>query len=131
MSGYVLDDLALVAGLTAATDEHHRRELSRLINDAVEGGPTLSVPALCLTEAATARRSIGEHVADLVAWAPPGAVAVCELVRDSRLLTVLTVGPALDWAGLHAAMHALATARPIVTLAPERYDEFAVETMAP
>lgn len=128
--GYVLDDLALVAGLTATAGEHHRRELSTLIDDAVHGGPVLDVPALCLTEATTARRSIAEHVADLVASAPPGSVAVRELVRDADLDTVLAIDQLLDWAGTHAALHASATGRPIVTLHPERYKEFAVETVA-
>lgn len=127
--GYVLDDLALVAGLGGTGDERHRRELSRMIHRATEGGPVLDVPALCLTEATTARRSIAEHVADLVATAPPGAVAVRELVRDAGLDTALTIDRPLDWAGTHAATHALATGHPVVTLHPERYREFAIETM--
>jgi hypothetical protein len=89
----------------------------------------LDVPALCRTEATTARRSIGEHVADLVASAPPGAVAVREFVRDADLDAVRTTDRSLDWAGVHAALHALATGHPVVTLHPERYEEFAVETM--
>jgi hypothetical protein len=127
--GYVVDDLALVAGLTSTADERHRHELSWLIDDAVKGGPALDVPALCLTEATTARRSIAEHVADLVASAPPGTVAVRELVRDAGLDAVLAIDRLLDWAGTHAATHALATGQPIVTLHPERYERFAIETM--
>jgi hypothetical protein len=128
--GYVLDDLALVAGLVGSAGEHHRRGLAWLIDDAVNGGPLLDVPALCLTEATTARRSIGEHVADLVASAPPGAVAVREFVRDAGLDSVRTTDGSLDWASIHAALHAIATRQPVVTLHPERYKAFAIETMA-
>jgi hypothetical protein len=130
VSGYVLDDLALVAGLSATAREHHRRELSRMIHQAAEGGPVLDVPALCLTEATTARRSIAEHVADLVATTPPGAVAVREFVRDADLDAALTIDRPRDWASTHAALHALATGRPIVTLHPDRYEAFPVQTMA-
>ncbi|WP_322780504.1 hypothetical protein [Frankia sp. Cas4] len=38
MSGYVLDDLALSAGLAGTGSEHHRRELSRLLRGAIDGG---------------------------------------------------------------------------------------------
>ncbi|MDQ7907289.1 hypothetical protein RB614_22495 [Phytohabitans sp. ZYX-F-186] len=129
MTGYILDDLALVAGLAATAGEHERREMSLLIHDAIHGGPPLDVPALCLSEAATARRSIGGHVADLVASAPSGAVAVREFVRDGGLDHVRAACPALDWAGAHAATRALATGQPIVTMHPDRYRDFAVETM--
>ncbi|BCB82265.1 hypothetical protein GCM10022251_46900 [Phytohabitans flavus] len=127
--GYVLDDLALVAGLGGASGEHYRRELSRMIHRAAEGGPMLDVPALCLAEATTARRSIAEHVADLVATAPPGAVAVREFVRDAGLDAARTAHTLLDWAGTHAAQRALATGHPIVTLHPERYRELGVEVV--
>lgn len=89
----------------------------------------LDVPALCLTEATTARRSIAEHVADLVATAPPGTVAVPALVRDAGLDAALSIDQPLDWAGIHAASHALATGHPIVTLHPDRYEGFPVQTV--
>jgi hypothetical protein len=127
--GYVLDDLALVAGLGGTGTDHHRRELSRMIHRAATGGPVLDVPALCLTEATTARRSIAEHVADLVVSSPPGAVAVRELIRDAGLDDVRTIAPALDWSRAHAALRALATGHPIVTMHPDLYRGFPVETM--
>lgn len=40
MTGYVVDDLALIAGLTGTGSELHRRELSRLLHGAIDGGPT-------------------------------------------------------------------------------------------
>jgi hypothetical protein len=45
VTGYVLDDLVLTAGLAGTGREHHRRELSRLLHGAIAGGPTLDVPA--------------------------------------------------------------------------------------
>jgi hypothetical protein len=69
MTGYVLDELALTAGL-AAGSEHHRREFSRLLSGAIDGGPGLDLPALCLAEATAGRPAIGGHVAELIAHAP-------------------------------------------------------------
>jgi hypothetical protein len=44
VTGYVLDDLALIAGLAGTGSEHHRRELSRLLHGAIDGGmPVLTV----------------------------------------------------------------------------------------
>lgn len=129
MSGYVLDDLALVAGLSNLAGEQPRRGMSWLIHAAVSEGRALDVPALCLAEAATARRSIAAHVADLVASAPPGTVAVGALVRDADLDALLGSNPALDWGPTHAALHALATGHPIVTLRPDRYKEVAVDVV--
>ncbi|MFC0529674.1 hypothetical protein [Phytohabitans kaempferiae] len=118
-----------MAGLTDISGERHRRELSCLIHEAIAGGPVIDVPALCLAEASTARRSIAEHVADLVASAPPGALAVRELVRGAELDTVLTTDPTLDWAGTHAVLRARASGRPILTLCPDRYDAVAVDAL--
>jgi hypothetical protein len=44
VSGYVLDDLALIAGLTGEGAEPHRRELSRLLLAAIGGGQPLPCP---------------------------------------------------------------------------------------
>ncbi|BCB87651.1 PIN domain-containing protein [Phytohabitans suffuscus] len=129
LGGYVLDDLALVAGLAGTAGEQPRRGLSWLIHSAVTGAVALDVPALCLAEATTARRSIATHVADLVASAPPGAVAVREFVRDAGLDAVLTADPSLDWAGTHAALHALGTDQPIVTPRPERYAGLGIDVV--
>ncbi|GAA4448058.1 hypothetical protein [Phytohabitans houttuyneae] len=128
-TGFVLDDLALVAGLTGTAGEHPRRGLSWLIHSAVVGGSKLDVPALCLAEATTAHHSIAAHVADLVASAPPGAVTVRELIRDATLDAVRTADPSLDWAGTHAALRALGTDQPVVTLAPERYEGLGIDVV--
>ena len=48
MSGYVLDHHAVIAGLAGTGSEHHLRELSHLLALAIDGGPTVVVPALCL-----------------------------------------------------------------------------------
>ena len=62
MTGYVLDDLALIGGLAEAGNEHYRRELSRLWHGAIDGGPTLDLPALCLTAACVVRPAVAERL---------------------------------------------------------------------
>lgn len=90
MNGYILDDLALIAGLTPAGSEHHRRELSRLLHGAIDGGPALDIPALCLTAATLTRTPIAEHLAEIIAAAPAGAITVSGLTRTDHLDPVLT-----------------------------------------
>ena len=62
MTTYVVDDLALVAGLANMGQEHHRRELSRLLHGATTGGPALDVPACCLVAAAVERPALDTAV---------------------------------------------------------------------
>jgi hypothetical protein len=76
---YVLDHMALTAGLTVHGSERHRREMSRLLHDALEGGPTLAVPAVCLaaSTASVAAHTAAAAVAEAAASAAsPGTVAV-------------------------------------------------------
>jgi hypothetical protein len=122
MTGYVLDDLALTAGLGAASSEHHRRELSRLISGAIDGGPTLDLPALCLAEASTARSAIGTHIAELIAHSPEGTIVIGPLARTNRLDALCDLKPRLPWPALHAADRAVATGSFLVTTDPRRYD---------
>lgn len=129
MNGYVLDDLALVAGLSGAGSEHHRRELSRLLHDAAEGGPAVVVPALCLAQATTARPAIAGHLAEVVATTPRGAVEVCGLGRSEHLDRLRTANPWLDWPATHAAVHATITDRPILTTHTDRYTGIAVDVL--
>jgi hypothetical protein len=130
MSGYVLDDLALAAGLAGTGSEHHRRELSRLVRGAIDGGPTLDVPALCLNAATIARPALADHLADIIAAAPPGTIDVCGLSRSARLDTLRAIHPRLGWAATHAATQAAATARPILTVDASRYAGVAVDVLA-
>jgi hypothetical protein len=85
VSGYILDDSALIAGLAGDGSEHHRRELSRLVHGAIDGGPALDIPAFCLTTAAVARPALADHLAELIAAAPPGAIGICRLTRTAHL----------------------------------------------
>jgi hypothetical protein len=130
VSGYILDDLALSAGLVGTGTEYHRREVSRLLHAAVEGGPTLDIPALCLSAAAAARPALAGHLADIVAGAPAGAVDVCGLTRTGQLDQLRAAQPGLDWPATHAAVHALATGLPILTVMPGRYADVPVDVMA-
>jgi hypothetical protein len=79
VTGYVLDHLALTAGLTEQGSQYHRRELSRLLHDALEGGPPVSVPAICLaaSTASAAAQAAAQAVARAgAAAASPAAVSV-------------------------------------------------------
>jgi len=129
VSGYILDDLALAAGLANAGSEHHRRELSRLFHGAVDGGPTLDLPALCLTTATLARPAVADHVADIVAAAPPGAVTISGLIRTAHLDALLSWAPALGWPATHAAVRAMATGLPVLTVAPDRYAKAGIDVL--
>lgn len=40
----MLDHHTLTAGLAGAGSEHHRREVSRLLASAIDGGPAVAVP---------------------------------------------------------------------------------------
>jgi hypothetical protein len=129
VSGYILDDLALGAGLAGAGSEHHRRELSRLLHAAIEGGPTLDIPALCLSAATADRSALSGHLAEIVAAAPPGAVDICGLTRTGHLEALRAFHPRLGWPTTHAAAHSLATGLPILTVAPERYAGVGVDVL--
>ncbi|KXK59258.1 hypothetical protein AWW66_25235 [Micromonospora rosaria] len=129
MSGYVLDDLALLAGLTG--QEQHRRELSRLLHDAVGGGPRLAIPAFCLAGlAAEGRLVVATHLADIIAAAPAGTVEVCGLARTDRLEWVRTVYPWLPWPAAHATVWAQSVGAPILTVDPDRYKAVAVDVLS-
>ncbi|WP_239376379.1 hypothetical protein [Frankia sp. Cj5] len=81
----VLDDLVLSAGLAGTGNEHHRRELSRLLRGAIDGGPALDVPALCLAEVTAARPALAGHLADIIAAALTGAIDICGLSRIDHI----------------------------------------------
>lgn len=122
MSGYVLDDLALTAGLAGGGSEHHRREFSRLVSGALVGGPSLDLPALCLAKATELRPALGRHLAELVAQAPEGAITIGALTRTRRLDALRSLRPRLPWAALHAADQAVAAGSLIITTDARRYD---------
>lgn len=130
MSGHVLDDLVLAAGLAGKGSEHHRRELSRLLRGAIDGGPTLVVPALCLADASVLRPAVVGHLADIIAAAPPGLIDVCGLTRSVRLDALRVAHPGLSWPATHAAVHALTTGLPILTVDPGRYRGVAVDVLS-
>jgi hypothetical protein len=130
VSGYVLDDLALIAGLTSAGAEHHRRELSRLLIAAIDHGPGVAVPALCLTAAVVRRPAIAGHLAELVTGGPPGAPEIVGLTRTAEFAQMRAEHPAIGWPTLHAAITAAATRIPVVTTDPERYASALVEAVS-
>jgi hypothetical protein len=129
VSGYILDDLALIAGLAGTGSEHHRRELSRLVHGAIDGGLALDVPAFCLTTASVARPALADHLADL---SPPrrlGAINICGLTRTGHLDALRALCPQLGWPATHAAARALATGLPVFTVGPDRYRRVGVDVL--
>jgi len=129
VSGYVLDHHAVIAGLAGTGSEHHRREVSRLLVPAVEGGPTVAGPALCLAATATVRPAAAGHLADLIASTDTGVVTVPGLERTPTLDAVRQVYPALDWPAAHAVTVAIATAMPLITTEPSGYTGVPVDIL--
>lgn len=129
MTGYVLDDSALVAGLGDAGEEHHRREFSRLLRDVIDGGPSLMIPALCLAHAAAARSSIADHIATIIAAARPHTVDVPGVMRTERLERIRSDHPHAAWPVVDAAVHAVAEERPVLTLHSSRYARMPLDAL--
>jgi hypothetical protein len=114
VTGYAVDDLTLIAGLAGTGSEHHRRELSRLLHDAIDGGPTLDIPALCPT-ACSGRPSPGTSPTSSPRHRP-GALDVSGLSRTGHLDQLRAFRPQLVWPATHAAVRALATRTPVLTV---------------
>ncbi|EFC85161.1 hypothetical protein [Parafrankia sp. EUN1f] len=130
MSGYILDDLALRAGLVGSGSQHQRRELSRLLHDAVEGGPPLEIPSLCLAQVVLGQPALTDHLADIIAAAPCGAIAICGLARTDEVDLLAAYRPQPDWPVLHAAVAALAMGWPILTAQADRYARLPVDALS-
>lgn len=128
MNTYVVDDAALVAGLAAGT-ESQRRELSRLLHGALEGGPSLHLPALCLTAAAIVRPAIADHVAMLVTHTITGAVEIRGLT-GGQLAGLVAEHPGLGYAGAHAASEAMRHGSVVITTDAARYADIPVSAIA-
>jgi len=129
VTGYVLDDLALTAGLDEFSEEHHRREFSRLLRDAIDGGPGLAIPALCLAGAAVVRSAIADHIAAIVAVAPPHAVDVIGFARTERLEQFRSDHPYAAWPVVAAAVHAMAAGWPVLTTHLGRYARMSLDAL--
>ncbi len=127
MIAYVLDDLALIAGLVG--NEHERHALSRVLRDAIDGGPRLEVPAMCLVAAAEANPAVTDHLADVLALCAAGTVTVGGLDRTPSLDTLRIEGPWVGWPAAHAASAAMAGGLPILTTDRERYRGFPVDVL--
>lgn len=121
MNGYILDHLTLSAGLAATGSEHQRRETSHLLHAAVDGGPPLVVPALCLAETGGQRPAVAGHLVALVTDAPAGALQIVGVARTPQWDAVRQTFPGLGWLALHAAVHAITTGMPIMTTDPDAY----------
>lgn len=110
----------MVAGLGQG-NEYQRRELSRLVHDALAGGPSLHVPALCLAKAAGVRPAIAEHVALLMMDASDGRIDVAGLT-GGELAGVVAEHPGLGIAAAHAVAEAMRQRAMIVTTDASRYE---------
>jgi hypothetical protein len=105
-SGYVLDTLALLA---IGTQGKEVRAISRLIVRAMKGdGPPVTIPALCLADAAASRKYLFEHIEDLVTRAPLASImlAPLDLHTTGDLAVLRDRFPGVDWPVLHAVREA-------------------------
>ncbi len=115
MSGYVVDHFAFTAGLADSGNERQRSELSRMLVGALEGGPALAVPALCLAVSSGVRPAIVAHFAEIVAGSPEGAITITAFERTAALDAVRRSFPKPSWACAHAVVTALALETPLLT----------------
>jgi hypothetical protein len=122
VSGAVLDDLALAAGLAGTGTEHERHRMSWRLHTATQAsGPSLILPALCLAAVTGIRPAVADHIAALVASAPAGTLPIAGLIRSTQLDAVRDTFPALSWAGIHAVSCALDADVPLITNRPKDY----------
>jgi len=128
VTGYIVDDAALVAGLGAGT-ESQRRELSRFVDGALDGGPHLHITALGLAAAVIVRPAIADHVAMLVTSGPAGPFEIRGL-RGGQLARIVSEHPGLGFAAAHAAIEAISDGSIIITTDVARYADVEVDAMA-
>jgi len=100
-----------------------------LLISAVDRGPSIAVPALCLASAALFRPAIIDHLADLVASGPPSAIEIVSLTRTGEVARLRAEHPGLGWPALHATSTASVARIPLVTTDPGRYANTVVETL--
>jgi hypothetical protein len=130
VNGYVIDDLALAAGLGGLGTEHERRELSRLISDAARGGPYLCLPALCVSAAENIRPGIVDHLVGLIDDATHGAMGITGLTRTPALDGLRGWRQRAGWPAASAAAQALETGMRVITVEPQRYDGTGADAVA-
>jgi hypothetical protein len=73
---------------------------------------------------------LADHLADVVAAAPPGAIEVSGLARDDQLDALRVLCPGLGWPATHAAACALATGLPVLTINVSRYNGAGLDVLA-
>jgi hypothetical protein len=127
LTGYVIDDAAVIAGLAAGA-EAQRRELSRLLHSAYDGGPSLHIPALCLVAVAGLQPSLADHIAILVTEAANGVVDIPGLAAG-QINHIVAEFPGLGLAAAHAASEAINRDAIIVTTDAERYNDLPVHAI--
>lgn len=91
----------------------------------------MDVPALCLAEATAVRPALAGHLADIIAAAPVDAIDICGLTRVGHLDTLREQVPRPVWPATHAAVLALTTGLPTLTIDSDRYSGVAVDMLSP
>jgi hypothetical protein len=125
VTAYVVDDAAVLAGLAAGA-ESQRREFSRFLNDAHNGGPSLHVPALCLAAVAGVMPTAADHVAILVAEASGEAIDIPGLAAG-QVGPIMAEFPGLGLAAAHAASEAISREAILITTQAARYADVPVD----
>jgi hypothetical protein len=126
---YVLDHHAVIAGLAGAESEHHRREVSRLLASAIDGGPAVAVLALCVAATASVRLAVLGYLTDLIISTGPDVITIPGLERTPTLNAVRQVHPKLDRPAARAVTVAITTAAPLITTDPAGYADVPVDIL--
>lgn len=117
MARLILDHSAL-----AAMGRHP--EVSALIVEADEDDRQfLRVPALCLTAAESMKAGVSRHVGFL------SSLEVMDLTRAETAKVGALIALGVDWRKAHAVALAREYRCPVVTLQPEGYSSYGVETI--
>jgi len=100
------------------------REVSRIIVQADHAdGPSIGVPALCLAAAESARAGLTRHVGYL-----PSMQVMNLTSRETGTVGAL-IALGVSWRSAHAIALARENSCPVITLEPEGYDSYGVETI--
>jgi hypothetical protein len=100
------------------------REVSRIIVQAVDAdGPSIGVPALCLVAAEAVKAGLTRHVGYLP------SLKVMNLTTQETGTVGALIGLGVRWESAHAIALARQSGSPVVTLEPDGYESFGVETI--
>lgn len=100
------------------------RSVARIVVQAhAEGGRVFQVPAMCLAAAEAEKAGLTRHIGLLAQF------EVHDLTGRQTGAVGALIALGLDWRKAHAVAMARDTRTPVITLQPEGYESFGVETI--